>query len=307
MNRFFFCSLGLFLCVVAGGQTGSPLDAVSLAKLKREAFENSQAAPIFEMLTSAIGPRLTASPAHNRAAQFARDRLASFGLENARLEPWKFGRGWSLEKFTIEMVEPRYFPLLGYADGWSASTNGEIVGAPVLVGGKTLEEIAAMGANLKGAIVLTQPLETNFVRSDRPQPSDLAYIPGSAAYATNSTVRPLNAGPAQPNAAQRLARTLGAAGAGVLLKSSRGEDGTVFVVGRDEGPSSPPAVTLSAEHYNMILRMLAQNIPVRIRVNVQTKFYDDDQGNAYNVLAELPGSGFPGNFFEGDVFSQRLG
>ena len=31
MNRFFFCSLGLFLCVVASGQTGSPLDAVSLA------------------------------------------------------------------------------------------------------------------------------------------------------------------------------------------------------------------------------------------------------------------------------------
>ena len=184
MNRFFFWSMGLLLSGVADCQTGSPLDASSLAKLRKEAFENSEAAPIFEMLTSTIGPRLTASPAHNRAAQFARDRLASFGLENARLEPWKFGRGWSLEKVTIEMVEPRYFPLLGYADGWSASTNGEIVGAPVLVGGKTLEEIAAMGANLKGAIVLTQPLETNFVRSDRPQPSDPAYVAGSAAYAT---------------------------------------------------------------------------------------------------------------------------
>jgi hypothetical protein len=290
MNGFFFCSLCLLLSGVAAGQTGSPLDAASLAKLKQEAFQNSQAAPIFEMLTSTIGPRLTASPAHNRAAQFARERLASFGLENARLEPWKFGRGWSLEKLTIEMVDPRYFPLLGYADGWSASTNGEIIGAPVLVAGKTPEEIAAMGANLKGAIVLTQPLQTDFVRSDRPQPSDPAYIAGSAAYATNSTVRPLNAASAEPNPAQRLARTLGAAGAGVLLKPSRGEDGTVFVVGRDQGPGSPPAVTLSAEHYNMILRMLAQNISVKLRVNVQTKFYEDNQDNAYNVLAELPGS-----------------
>ena len=34
------------------------------------------------------------------------------------------------EKLTIEMVEPRYLPLLGYADGWSASTSGEIVAAP---------------------------------------------------------------------------------------------------------------------------------------------------------------------------------
>jgi hypothetical protein len=290
MNQLLFCSLGLLLSGAAGAQTGSPLDVASLAKLKREAIENSQAAPIFEALTTTIGPRLTASPAHIRAAHFARDRLASFGLENVRLEPWKFGRGWTLEKLTIEMVEPRYFPLLGYADAWSASTNGEIAGAPVLVAGKTPEEIAAMGANLKGAIVLTQPLETNFVQNDRPQPSDPAYVAGSAAYATNSTVRPLTAAPAQPNAAQRLARSLGAAGAGVLLKPSRGEDGTVFVVGRDEGPGSPPAITLSAEHYNMIVRMLGQGIPVKLRVNVQTKFYDIDQGNAYNVLGELPGS-----------------
>jgi carboxypeptidase Q len=245
------------------------------------------------MLTSTIGPRLTESPAHDRAAEFARDRLASFGLENARLEPWTFGRGWSLEKLTIELVEPGYFPLLGYADGWSASTKGEIIGAPVLVAGKTLEEIAAMSANLKGAIVLTQLLETDFVRSDRPQPTDPSYIGGSAAYATNSTARPLSAAAAQLNPAQRLARSPGAAGAGVLLKPSRGEDGTVFVVGRDQGPGSPPAVTLSAEHYNMILRMLAQNIPIKLRVNVQTKFYDDNQGNAYNVLAELPGSDPP--------------
>src|SRR6185369_4106554 len=70
------------------------------------------------------------SPAHKRAAEYMRDRLAAYGLANARLEPWKFGRGWTLEKLTIEMVEPRYLPLLGYADGWSASMSGEIVGAP---------------------------------------------------------------------------------------------------------------------------------------------------------------------------------
>ena len=61
----------------------------------------------------------------------------SYGLDNARLEPWKFGRGWTLEKLTVEMIEPRYLPLIGYADGWSASTSGEIVAAPVFVGGKS--------------------------------------------------------------------------------------------------------------------------------------------------------------------------
>jgi carboxypeptidase Q len=284
------CLLVLIVAGLAGAQSDSPLDRASLAKLKQQAYEHSEAAPVFEMLTSTIGPRLTASPAHKRAAEFARDRLISYGLKSVRLEPWKFGRGWSLEKLSIEMVEPRYFPLLGYADGWSPSTEGEIVGAPVLVAGKTPEEIAALGAKLKGAIVLTQPLETDFVRTDRPQPSDPAYVPQSAAFATNSTVRALDAPAGPPSAAQKLARALSAAGGAVLLKPSRGEDGTVFVTGRDEGPGSAPSVTLSAEHYNMIVRMLEQKIPVKLRINLQTKYYDADQGNAYNVLGELPGS-----------------
>ena len=161
MTRFPFCPLIVLFGGFASAQINSPVDRDALAKLRREAFENSQAAPVFEMLTSSIGPRLTASPAHKRAAEFVRGRLASYGLQNARLEPWKFGRGWSLEKLTVEMVEPRYFPLLGYADAWSTSTPGEITGVPVLVAGKTPEEIAALRSKLKGAIVLTQPAEAD--------------------------------------------------------------------------------------------------------------------------------------------------
>jgi Zn-dependent M28 family amino/carboxypeptidase len=89
---------------------------------------------------------------------------------------------------------------------------------------------------------------------------------------------------------QRVTEALKAAGAGVILKPSTGEHGTVFVTGRDGGPGAVPSVTLSAEHYNMVARYLQQNIPVKLRVNVQTTFYDADGGNAYNVIAELPGA-----------------
>src|SRR5476651_445993 len=142
--------------VVAGAQSqaGDP----TLAKIRTEGLEHSQVSPVFDMLTVNIGPRLTASPAHKRAAEWTRDRLASYGLEGARLEPWKFGRGWTLEKLTVEMVEPRYLPLIGYADGWSASTSGDIVAAPVFIAGKTPEEVTALAAQLKGAIVMTQPI-----------------------------------------------------------------------------------------------------------------------------------------------------
>lgn len=279
----------LFLLVATSAFAQFP-DA--LAKLHTEAYDHSQAAAIFDTLTSTIGPRLTASPAHLRAVDFVRERLAAIGLKNVTVEPWKFGRGWSLEKLTLDMVEPHYFPLIGYADAWSASTPGEVVAAPVLTAGKTIDEIRAMAPQLKGAIVLTQPLLTNFIRADRPQPTDPNYVPNSAAYATSTAVRLVNAAatPTSATAAQRLSRTLSEAGVAAIVKPSRGEHGTVFVSGRDEGPGAAPAVTLGAEHYNMIVRLLQQKIPVKLRINVQTKYYDAEQGNAYNVLADLPGA-----------------
>ena len=267
--------------VLAHAQTGA--DGDMLAKIRAEGTERSEAARVFDMLTVDIGPRLTASPAHKRAAEFARTELAADGLTNARLEPWPFARGWALEKLTLEMVEPRYMPLIGYAEGWSPSTAGEIVAAPVWLTGKTADQVEAMRDSLKGAIVMTQPILTNFVRQDRADPSAPDYTPPPPAAGRGG-------GRGGNSDAQRIARVVREAGAGVVLRPSIGEHGTVFVTGRDNGPGATPSVVLSAEHYNMIARMLERrNVPVKLRVNVQAKFNEDD-GRAYNVLAELPGT-----------------
>src|SRR5579871_382130 len=289
MKKHLSISLVWALLAVSGSGQVS-VDSEILAKIRSEAAEHSQVAPVFDMFTVTIGPRLTASPAHKRAAEYARERLASYGLENAHLEPWHFGRGWSLEKLTVEMIEPRYFPLIGYADAWTPSTAGEIVASPMFLAGKTPEEGEALRPQLKGAIVMTAPILTNFVRSDRPNPSDPDYKSMSAAYATSVGQTGNRGGRGGANNAQRMTQLLREGGAGVLLKPSRGEHGTVFVSGRDAGDSAVPSITLAAEHYNMIARMLQQNVPVKLRVNVQTKYYDSENGNAYNVLAELPGT-----------------
>ena len=260
------------------------------SRIRDEGLKHSQVAPVFEMFTVTIGPRLTASPAHNRAAAWARDRLASYGLSNAHLEPWKFGRGWELNKLVVELTEPRYTPLIAYADGWSAATPGDIVAAPSFIGGKSPEDVAGMAAQLRGALVMTQPLMTNFVRKDRPNPSAPDYEANSAAYATSVGQRGGAGRGNGPTPAQRIAQTLKDAGAGAILKPSIGEHGTVFVTGRDGGPGAVPSITMSGEHYNMIARMLERNIPVKLRVNVQTTFYGSADGNAVNVIAELPGT-----------------
>ena len=265
------------------------VDRETVARIRAEGLDHSQVEPVFNELTVGIGPRLTASPAHKRAVEYTRERLAAFGLSNVHVEPWKFGRGWTLEKLTVEMIEPRYFPLIGYADGWSAATNGEIVAAPVFIGGKTPEAVEAMRAQLKGSIVMSQPMMANFVRKDRPNPSDNSYEPNSAAYATSVGRGGRGGAPQGETPAQRVTRIVREAGAGVVLRPSVGEHGTVFVTGRDGGPGAVPSIALAGEHYNMIARMLDAHLPVKLRVNVQSRFYDDDAGNAYNVIADLPG------------------
>src|SRR5262245_53371994 len=96
-----------------------PIDREVISRIRDEGLNRSQAMETFTHFTEVIGPRLTATPAYKSAAEWARDRLKAWGLENPRLESWEFGRGWTLEKFTVEMVEPRYMPLIGYPEAWS--------------------------------------------------------------------------------------------------------------------------------------------------------------------------------------------
>ena len=63
-------------------------------------------------LTDVIGPRLTGSPNMKRANEWTRDKLAAWGLANAHLEAWgPFGRGWSLKRFSAQVIEPQCIPL----------------------------------------------------------------------------------------------------------------------------------------------------------------------------------------------------
>ena len=252
-----------------------------VAKIRAEGLGNSQVSPVFETLTIDIGPRLTGSPALKRALDFARERLVSYAMDNVHLEPWKFGRGWTLDRLTVEMAEPRYMPLLGYAEAWSPSTAGEIVATPVFVGDKTPEQLQTMGAAMKGAIVMIQPVQTAFVRQDRPQPTE----PGAPALDVLSPSALFGA----TEQSRRIATLVRQSGAGVMLRPNVLGDGTVYVTGRDEGPNGVPSIVLSSEHYNMLARMLDHHLPVKLRVDVQSKFYENDT-NAYNLIAEIPGA-----------------
>src|SRR5207247_5440591 len=129
--------------------------------IKAEGLPSSEAPVLFRTLTDVCGARLTGSSAHLEAARWALERFRGWGLQNPQLEPFEFGRGWALEKLTVEMIAPRYMPLSGYAEAWSPPTAGGLTGAPIHIGDGTAIEIERLYERLRGAIVLRnrQPTE----------------------------------------------------------------------------------------------------------------------------------------------------
>ena len=169
------------LLLLSGALITSAADSVDLGvvnQIKTEAFEHSKVMDHLENLTDRYGPRLTGSPEFKEAADWALKRLQEYGLVNGHLEKWgPFGRRWSLEKFSVEMTQPRYSLLEAWPQAWSSSTNGPVSGEPVLAplanslslkkGEADLDQyIQKYKGKLRGKIVLVSEPFNNIVQNE---------------------------------------------------------------------------------------------------------------------------------------------
>src|SRR5262249_23423041 len=94
-----------------------------------------------------------------RANEWTRDKLAAWGLANAHLEAWgPFGRGWSLKRFSAQVIEPQCIPVIAYPKAWSPGTEGTLIAPVVYFDPKDEADFARFKGKIKGAIVLTAPI-----------------------------------------------------------------------------------------------------------------------------------------------------
>ena len=162
----------------AAALAADPVDLAVINRIKAEEFQNSKVMDHLENLSDRYGPRLTGSPEFKEAADWAVKRLEEYGLANAHLEKWgPFGRSWTLEKFAVEMIQPRYSLLDAWPLAWSTSTNGPSSGEPILaplaraVSPKQAEAdldqyIQRYKGKLKGKVVLISEPMNNIVESE---------------------------------------------------------------------------------------------------------------------------------------------
>lgn len=297
------------------GQTaaGAPVKVdESIAKIREEGMNRSQAMNIMRYLTDVIGARLTNSPAQRRANQWTKEQFQKWGLQNAVVESWgEFGRGWELKRFSASIVAPEYQPFRSYPKAWSPSTPGAVTGDVVYVDATDEAGLEKYKGKLRGAIVLTsQPREIK-VGFEPTATRNTAEALAKLADAKPQINQPPQQQP-QPNPAQQFAarkfRFYHEEGAAVVIEPSQTLDGTIRVMGAavppQPGQTNPfggiparaknapqiiPQLVAEAEQYNRVYRLVRQNIPVRMTVDLDVKFYDDDL-NGYNTIAEIPGT-----------------
>ena len=291
------------LCVglAASAAAEEKVDLSIVHRIKSEAFENSKVMEHLMYLTDVYGPRLTGSPAHKTAAEWVVKRLKEYGVSSPKLENWgPFGRGWSYSRFSANLIEPGYAPLIGFPLAWAPGTNGVVAGEPILAVLRTDADLEKHKGKLKDKIILMdQPRAVNL--SVAPLAKRFGEDDLTGLFQSDPARRDITADPRPQPVSREEARRFRVKlmqflkDEGVVLAIStgyRGDGGTVFASSGGsrevKDPIPSPMIVLIPEHYNRIARLIEHKIPVKVEVEVRAQFHDD-AAESFNVVGEIPG------------------
>jgi hypothetical protein len=321
--------LSVSLSALPAQSPSEKLDYKTIEQIRDEGLNRSQVMDHISWLSDVYGPRLTGGPSIMQASDWALKKFNEWGLSNSHRETWAFGKGWSLVRFNAQMIEPQVQPLIGFPASWTPGTNGTATADVVRVQIDSEADFEKYRGRVRGQIILVQPerpvpmLEGLIVHrmgeKDFAEAETMPVGRGRGARGGRGTAVPgdedsagqgRGRGAAQAFAA-KIAQFLKSEGAVAIfnrgsdtIMASVGSDlsqqqqhtdgGTIFPTGNGsrgaDAGSGLPTVTLAVEHYNRMVRILAKGIPVRVELNVETRFYDETTPNGFNTVAEIPGT-----------------
>ena len=131
------------------------IDTTMIKKIKEEGLNNSKVMETMSWLTDVYGPRLTWSPGYKKAAVWAKQEMEKNKLENVHFENFgPMGKGWTLKKFSANIINGNPFPLIAHPKAWIPSTDGNLKANLVYFKIDKEEDIEKYKGKLKGAVVL---------------------------------------------------------------------------------------------------------------------------------------------------------
>src|ERR1043165_844418 len=282
-----------------------------LTRIRKEAMDHSQIMKTMHMFTDLYGPRLTGSPNHKAAADWAVKQMSTWGLENAHLEPWDFNHpGWLNERLTAHLISPVKDPLVCEVLAWTPSTKGTVQASALqlVVPEKVTQDqlnifLNNNKAKVRGKIVLIGKPAVIPVNLNPPakrlsdEQAQQRFGPNARPFAFPS---PSPTPTPDPNAPKPLTNRQINEQLDTFLKDN-GALVRVNDAGREfrqirafNNPTYDvnkvvPTVVMSNEDFGRIARILNDGTEVVLEFNIVNHVYPEG-ATSYNTVAEIPGS-----------------
>lgn len=314
MNKLLLPLLALVLLFASPAATQEKLDSAATARILDEGMNRSNIMDIISTMTDVYGPRLTWSPEHKQAAQWAVDQLAGWGLVNAHIESGEpLGRPWTLQRYSASVTGKRNFPLISYPMAWSPGVKA--TGEVVYFDAETDSAIETWRGKLGGKFVLMdapREIKAHFEPQATREPDSTLLDMANADDPANRRGGRRQRGEMSEEQKKRALvayhkiQLLEKEGAAAILRVSRGDGGNIFVGGASvtshpdtpwakrvgsydpKAPKILPQISVGAEHYNRLVRMIRKGEKPKIEMNLEVSFGKPD--SLYNVIAEIPGT-----------------
>ena len=297
MKHFVSVAFSLLLGLAATGIAGDePVDLDAATKIRDQGFYHSQVMDLAWHLTEGVGPRLTGTPQSLIAHRWAESKFAEWGLKSW-LEDFEFGRSWAVERAQVRILEPFDQPLEALPEAWSPGTDGAVRGMAVRATLESQEDLETWQGKLAGAIVLLDEATTVnqvdaglFERWDEAGLEELVQYDIPDGRSGEWRQRMLK----RYTFRKQLSAFLQEEGVIATLEPSSRDNGIVRVTGNSsnregELPTGVPALVMATEQYNLLVRLLDNDVEPELEIDVAVRWFEDD-GKAYNTLADLEGS-----------------
>jgi hypothetical protein len=309
LKRFVVLSLVLSLLtlpIVAQNGSGD-----LLARIRTEATERSQIMKTMHMFTDVYGPRLTGSPNHKAAAEWAVKQMTAWGFDNVHLEPWNFNHpGWLNERLTAHLISPVKDPLVCEVLSWTPSTKGTVQAKAlqlILPERPSQEQLntffASNKARVRGRIVLVGKATVVPVNLNPPakratdEQMERRYGPNAQPFAFPTPSPTPTPAPNAPKPLtnrqvnEQVAAFLKDSGALVQVNDAgrefrqiRAFNNTTFDVEK-----VAPTVVMSNEDFGRITRILNDGTDVVLEFNIVNRVYPEG-ATSYNTIGESRGT-----------------
>src|SRR5215216_3682725 len=282
-----------------------------LGRIRKEAMERSQMMKTMHMFTDVYGPRLTGSPNHKAAADWAVKQMTAWGLENAHLEPWDFKHpGWLNERLTAHLISPVKDPLVCEVLAWTPSTKGTVQARAyqlALPERPSQEQLTLFFNNYKskvrGKIVLIGkpaviPVNLNPpAKRNTDEQAQQRYGPSARPFAfptASPTPTPAANAPrplTNRQIAEQLVAFLKDNGAAIRVNDAGREFRQIRAFNNSTFDDNKvvPTVVMSNEDFGRITRILNDGTEVVLEFNIVNRVYPEG-ATSYNTIGEIRGS-----------------